>query len=55
MWMRQLGLQHGIDLPLYPVEHHYVVTKPADGLRDMLPCTRDHDGALYIRSEGRRW
>jgi glycine cleavage system aminomethyltransferase T/glycine/D-amino acid oxidase-like deaminating enzyme len=52
MWMRQFGLQHGIDLPLYPVEHHYVVTNPVNGLHDMLPCTRDHDGALYIRSEG---
>jgi 4-methylaminobutanoate oxidase (formaldehyde-forming) len=52
MWMRQFGLQHGIDLPLYPVEHHYVVTNPVPGLHDMMPCTRDHDGALYVRSEG---
>ncbi len=52
MWMRQFGLQRDIDLPLYPVEHHYVVTNPVNGLHDMLPCTRDHDGALYIRSEG---
>ena len=52
MWMRDFGLQHGIDLPLYGVEHHYVVTNPVNDLHDMLPCTRDHDGALYIRSEG---
>jgi glycine cleavage system aminomethyltransferase T/glycine/D-amino acid oxidase-like deaminating enzyme len=52
MWMRQFGLDHGIDLPLHPVEHHYAVTKPVEGVHDMLPCTRDHDGSLYIRSEG---
>jgi glycine cleavage system aminomethyltransferase T/glycine/D-amino acid oxidase-like deaminating enzyme len=52
MWMRQFGLDHGIDLPLYPVEHHYAVTKAIAGVHDMLPCTRDHDGSLYIRSDG---
>jgi 4-methylaminobutanoate oxidase (formaldehyde-forming) len=52
MWMRQFGQHHGFDLPLYPVEHHYVVTNPVSGLHEMMPCTRDHDGALYVRSEG---
>ena len=52
MWTRQLALDYGIDLPLYPVEHHYVVTNPVQGLTDWMPCTRDHDGALYVRSEG---
>ena len=26
MWARQLGLAVGVDLPLYPVEHHYVLS-----------------------------
>ena len=52
MWTRQLALDQGIDLPLYPVEHHYVVTQAVDGLTDWMPCTRDHDGALYFRTEG---
>ena len=52
MWTRQLALEHGIDIPLYPVEHHYVVTNPVGALTDWMPCTRDHDGALYIRTEG---
>ncbi|HQY30375.1 MAG TPA: FAD-dependent oxidoreductase, partial [Thermomicrobiales bacterium] len=52
MWTRQLALDLGIAIPAYPVEHHYVVTNPVPGVTDWLPCTRDHDGALYVRSEG---
>ena len=52
MWMRQFCLDHGIDLPLYPVEHHYVLTNPIQGVHDVMPCTRDHDGSLYVRTEG---
>lgn len=54
MWSRQFGLDAGVDIPLYPVEHHYAVTEPLDGVEDMWPCTRDHDGAIYFRSEGNR-
>src|SRR5262249_24743749 len=31
MWTRELGLRTGVCIPLYPVEHHYVVTEPLDG------------------------
>jgi 4-methylaminobutanoate oxidase (formaldehyde-forming) len=54
MWTRQLGLDHGFAVPAYPVEHHYAVTDPVDGVTDWMPCTRDHDGQLYIRSEGQQ-
>jgi sarcosine dehydrogenase len=54
MWSRQLGLDAGIDIPLHPVEHHYVVTEDSDGVDDFRPCTRDHDGAIYFRSEGKK-
>src|SRR6185503_10340615 len=26
MWSRELGLRCGVNLPLHPVEHHYIVT-----------------------------
>jgi 4-methylaminobutanoate oxidase (formaldehyde-forming) len=54
MWSRQLGLDTGVDIPLYPVEHHYVVTAPVEGVEDFQPCTRDNDGEIYFRSEGNR-
>ena len=52
MWTRQFGLKHGVDLPLWPVEHHYVVTHPIEGCHDGLPLGRDPDGTIYFRGEG---
>lgn len=41
MWSRQLAQGCGVSLPLYPVEHHYVVTEPLPGAFDELPVGRD--------------
>ena len=50
MWMRQLGLQHGIDIPVYPCEHHYVITEPIEGVTRNCPCSRDPDAGNYFRA-----
>ena len=52
MWTRELGLRCGVTLPLYPVEHHYVVTEPLPGAFDELPVGRDPDLCIYFRGEG---
>jgi len=52
MWSRELGLRCGVNLPLYPVEHHYIVTKPVEGAFDELPLGRDPDLCIYFRGEG---
>src|ERR1044071_4143086 len=52
MWTRELGLQCGVTIPLYPVEHHYVVTEPIAGAFDELPVGRDPDLCIYFRGEG---
>src|SRR5437870_3603543 len=52
MWTRDLGLRCGVTIPLYPVEHHYVVTEPIDGAFDELPVGRDPDLCIYFRGEG---
>lgn len=52
MWARELGLRCGVTIPLYPVEHHYVVTEPLAGAFDELPVGRDPDLGLYFRGEG---
>jgi 4-methylaminobutanoate oxidase (formaldehyde-forming) len=52
MWTRELALRAGVNLPLYPVEHHYAVSNPIDGAFDELPCARDPDAAIYFRGEG---
>lgn len=52
MWTRELGLRCGVAIPLYPVEHHYVVTEPIPGAFDELPVGRDPDLCIYFRGEG---
>jgi sarcosine dehydrogenase len=52
MWTRELGLRCGVTIPLYPVEHHYVVTEPLAGAHDDLPVGRDPDRCIYFRGEG---
>ena len=52
MWTRALGQTCGVDIPLYPVEHHYAVSKPIEGARDDFPCMRDPDGTTYFRGDG---
>jgi 4-methylaminobutanoate oxidase (formaldehyde-forming) len=53
MWSRDLALRAGVNLPLFPVEHHYVVTEPIEGAFDELPLGRDPDLCIYFRGEGR--
>lgn len=52
MWTRSLALAAGVSIPLHPVEHHYIVSAPIDGVHGHLPCARDPDAHIYFRSEG---
>jgi len=51
MWTREIGLGCGVSIPLYPVEHHYVVTEPLAEAFDDLPVGRDPDLCIYFRGE----
>lgn len=51
MWTRELGLRAGVTIPLYPVEHHYVVSEPIAGIDDNLAVAREPDEVIYFRSE----
>lgn len=51
MWSRELGLRCGVNIPLYPVEHHYVVSEAIEGVHDDLPLGRNQDTAIYFRPE----
>ncbi len=54
MWTRELGLKIGVNIPLFPVEHHYIVSEPIDGAFDELPVGRDPNKCIYYRGEGNR-
>ncbi|GLH06647.1 uncharacterized protein GBIM_12121 [Gryllus bimaculatus] len=51
VWSRELAAKLGIDLPLVPMKHAYVVTESIPGVRG-LPNVRDHDASTYFRIQG---
>ena len=44
----------GVELPIVPLEHHFLVTEPVEELRSLdveLPVLRDADASFYVREE----
>jgi 4-methylaminobutanoate oxidase (formaldehyde-forming) len=50
-WARQFGALAGVNVPLYPAEHFYIVTERIEGVHPMLPVMRDPDGFIYYKEE----
>jgi sarcosine dehydrogenase len=50
-WARQLGAMAGINVPLQPVKHQYVITERIDGLSSDAPTIRDPDSRTYFKEE----
>jgi 4-methylaminobutanoate oxidase (formaldehyde-forming) len=50
-WARQFGKLAGVNVPLYPAEHFYIVTGRIAGVQPMLPVMRDPDGFIYYKEE----
>ncbi len=50
-WARQFGRLAGVNVPLYPAEHFYVVTGRIPGVTPMMPVLRDPDGFVYYKEE----
>uniref|UniRef100_A0A0A9WV29 Pyruvate dehydrogenase phosphatase regulatory subunit, mitochondrial n=1 Tax=Lygus hesperus TaxID=30085 RepID=A0A0A9WV29_LYGHE len=50
-WARQLGMKSNppVKIPLHPVEHYYLRTKPAPIIDPLMPVVRDQDGHIYFR------
>ncbi len=53
MWGRQVGALVGVDLPMTPLVHQHLTTKP---IRDYpvpktTPCLRDPENLVYLREE----
>ncbi|MEM9716635.1 MAG: FAD-dependent oxidoreductase [Pseudomonadota bacterium] len=56
LWGREVGKLAGIDLPLQPTEHQYLVTEAIpeiEALDRRLPSVADRDGEYYMRQEGK--
>lgn len=50
-WARQVGAMAGINVPLQPVKHQYVITEKIDGLSSDAPTIRDPDRRTYFKEE----
>ena len=50
-WARQVGAMAGIDVPLQPVKHQYIITEKIDGLSTDAPTIRDPDRRTYFKEE----
>lgn len=54
LWAREVGRMAGIELPIVPMEHQYIVTNniPAvEALAREIPMTVDFEGESYLRQE----
>ena len=51
MWSRQIGEKAGVNIPLYPAEHFYIITEPIKNLSKTLPVIRDFDNRTYFKED----
>ncbi len=51
LWGREVGKMVGLDLPVVPMAHLYIMTKPIEGVTHSFPNLRDPDLLVYWREE----
>lgn len=54
LWAREVGHMVDIELPLVPMEHHYLITEDLSELKERtleIPGILDLDGEIYLRQE----
>ena len=57
IWGREIGELAGVELPIVPMEHQYLVTDAIQALaapHRELPVIRDVEASFYVREEARR-
>lgn len=56
LWAREVGRLFGVELPIVPLEHQYIMTNDVPELTQLgreIPAAVDFDGATYLRQERR--
>jgi len=51
MYANQLGRLAGIEVPVVPFAHQYLLTEPVEGVLAEMPTIRDPDRLVYFRPE----
>jgi dimethylglycine dehydrogenase len=55
LWAREVGHLSGLNLPVQPMEHHYLITEAIpeiEAREERLPAGIDYEGNIYFRQEG---
>ena len=55
LWAREVGQLSGLNLPVQPMEHHYLITEAIpeiEAREERLPAGIDYEGNIYFRQEG---
>ena len=50
-WAGEIGRMVGLNLPIIPMAHLYLITKPIEGVGRDIPTMRDPDLLVYYREE----
>lgn len=50
-WARQVGAMAGVNVPLQPVKHQYIITEAIEGITSNTPTVRDPDRRTYFKEE----
>jgi sarcosine dehydrogenase len=50
-WSRDIGRMAGVNIPLVPVQHQYLITESIAGVMPNLPTLRDPDRLTYWKEE----
>jgi dimethylglycine dehydrogenase len=54
LWARRVGRMAGLDLPITPMQHHYLITEDLPVLvarKGEMPCVTDLEGFTYLQPE----
>ena len=54
LWAREVGRMAGLELPVQPMEHHYLITEAIPAITertDRLPAGIDYEANIYFRQE----
>jgi 4-methylaminobutanoate oxidase (formaldehyde-forming) len=52
MYTPDVAALAGVNVPIVPMAHQYLITKSVEGVTDELPQLRDPDNLVYFRREG---
>ncbi len=54
LWAREVGKMQGLNVPVQPMEHHYLLTERIPEIAESterLPCGIDYEANIYFRQE----